>query len=84
MKQKFKIDITRIEKSGEILSNCGDILFVNLSTTDTVTINGFPIPPLSAQGYGANQDELNVTGFSILYNGADKLLYVHKKIYLQQ
>lgn len=77
----FIVKTTKIENNN-YKANGGSIMFVNLSTTDTVTVNGFPLLPNSYFSHEANADEINTTQYSFTFPvGATKALYVHEKIY---
>ena len=57
-------------------------MFVNLSTTDTVTISGFPLAPGGYLVDTANAGERNKTTYSIDYGtGTDKMLFIREKVF---
>ena len=79
---KFSIKTTQMKDGTNYLASGGSIMFYNGSTTDTIKINGFPVPPQSVLVVDANQDERNTTIYNFVYLGTDRLLTIREKIFI--
>jgi len=79
---KFRVTTTQITTGSTYQARGGSIMFYNGSTTDTIVINGFPILPQSVLTDDANQNEMNITIYTITYTGTDRKLIIREKIFV--
>ena len=59
------VNTTNGTASSPVQSNCADIMFINLSPTNTYTIDGMPLPPGAVLVDGCNVGEYNTHTYTI-------------------
>lgn len=79
--QKYYLSNQQYSQSGPIQSNCNAILFVNDGTSNAIVL-GRVIAPGIALSISGNEGELDVTQYSVLFQGAgENILSVLRKVY---
>ena len=82
--QKYKIVIEQVTQLTKwIEANCNEIMFVNLSTTDTVTVANFPIPPQGFLSIDGNADEIDTTTYRVVQPTIGDC-WVVRKVYVKK
>lgn len=81
--QRYTIETIQTNtKSETVESNCNEIMFVNNSTTDVVTIDNFPLKPGAFISFGGNKDEICIRKFVIQCPTPGSLWYFRKNYVL--
>ena len=83
--QNYKIDILTYFSDGSVRSDCADIAFQNVGTTDVLLNNGFTLPAGSFLSFTANDNELDNTIYNFSFiNGVigSNQLTVIRKVYI--
>lgn len=78
MDRKYTSEFFQYTETIRIPSNCNVITFVNNGSVDA-TINNFPLPAGTTFSIAGNQDEIDVTEYTISFGDAIGSVWVIKK-----
>jgi hypothetical protein len=77
----YRTEFTQYTQNTTITGNCNAITFINTGTI-VVQVNQFELAPDAQLTIGGNENEIDVTNYSINFQGATNgVISVIKKIY---
>ena len=82
--QNFRITFEQVQPLTKFISSkCNEIMFVNLSTVNTVTVSNFPIKPGAFLSINGNVGEMDVTTYRVI-QAAPGDCWVVRKFYVKK
>lgn len=78
--KKYIIDIIQYATNNNLTANCNAITFVNVGTTSCY-INKFVLAAGASLSINGNENEIDVTTYSISFTGGTGILSVIRKYY---
>ena len=81
MDRKYRIELLQYQQNIVIDANCNNITFINIGAIN-VKVNSFTLVPNSSLSIGGNENEIDVTKYTISFAGATNgNIVVIKKVF---